>query len=691
MGLQDLSGVTLGQYQLTRLLGTGGMAAVYLAHQASLRRQVAVKVLPPTFASQPHAAERFQREAETAAALNHPHIVHIYEFGTDQGISYLVMQLLTGGALSRALLQGTYPSNPGQAMGVIRQVASALNYAHGRGAIHRDIKPANILFDEDGNCVVVDFGIAKLLQETTPLTSAGVIIGTPAYMAPEQCRNETITAAVDQYALGVIAFEMITGRLPFKADDPWALMYQHVHEEPPVAHALTRTVPESVSYVLARALAKDPDARFPKVIDFAQALEQAFRNRVLDVVVPPPPEDPLPPQPVEPVELPDPQQAPDLPRPRRRACAAATLLVLVFATVLVAFGIRMLSLLQSNGTSGQATQDPVIVALNTLDAQATATQKTLSAQTAVAMRQTQDWLSTQRSSDQTATATLWTLTPTPNMTASIDAFQTQRAATTQAWIDSWTNTPAPTATATATPTRTPNPDPLAFARTPVTRNADWTPVPRDFNGVEMVLVPAGCFMMGSNDGDSDERPVHEVCFEEPFWIDKYEVTNGRYGSEGYFSGDDRPRESISWYDAQDFCERRGARLPTEAEWEYAARGPDGLVYPWGNTSVADNVVYSANSGGQTAAVGSRTGGVSWVGALDLSGNVWEWVTDWYGTYPSERQVNPQGPASGDYRVLRGGSWGITNANFLRAAYRDGWNPGSGYDDFGFRCARSALG
>jgi len=248
--------------------------------------------------------------------------------------------------------------------------------------------------------------------------------------------------------------------------------------------------------------------------------------------------------------------------------------------------------------------------------------------------------------------------------------------------------PTVAASVTLTETRRPAFTPVPPTEPPVTRNADWTPIIQAFDGVAMARVPAGCFMMGSNAGQSDEQPVHEVCFDTPFWIDVTEVTNGQYGSEGNFKGADRPRESVSWNEAKAHCEQRGARLPTEAEWEYAARGPDNWVYPWGNSFVADNVVYSGNSNSQTASVGSKPGGVSWVGALDLSGNVWEWVADWYGTYPSEKQVNPSGLGSGVYRALRGGAWNFVDSD-LRAPNRSWGNPTGRLNVIGFRCARSS--
>lgn len=213
----------------------------------------------------------------------------------------------------------------------------------------------------------------------------------------------------------------------------------------------------------------------------------------------------------------------------------------------------------------------------------------------------------------------------------------------------------------------------------------------------MVLVPAGCFDMGSITND-DEKPVHEQCFNTPFWIDKTEVTqaqfranNGVQARNSRFSGDNRPVEQITWFEADAYCRQRGGRLPTEAEWEYAARGPESWVYPWGDSFVADNAVYFSNSGNQTANVGSRPEGASWVGAQDLSGNVWEWTSSLYNPYPynaSDGREANTGSRTNVSRVLRGGSW-INNSDSLRAAYRLRYHPDlrNGYS--GFRCARSS--
>jgi formylglycine-generating enzyme required for sulfatase activity len=236
----------------------------------------------------------------------------------------------------------------------------------------------------------------------------------------------------------------------------------------------------------------------------------------------------------------------------------------------------------------------------------------------------------------------------------------------------------------AVPTATPPPP----TPTKVANNAAWEPVSQEIEGVEMVEVPAGCFMMGNEGGRRNERPVHEVCFDASYWIDRYEVTNAQYGDTGHFPGDQHPRENLLWAEARDFCAKRGARLPTEAEWEYAARGPDNLFYPWGNELVNDNLVFDQNST-ETADVGSIPAGVSWVGAYDMSGNVFEWVSSIYKPYPYDAADGREDMNDTiSQRVFRGGIHNYVDygaggtARFFESPETRDWF-------VGFRCAKSS--
>lgn len=257
---------------------------------------------------------------------------------------------------------------------------------------------------------------------------------------------------------------------------------------------------------------------------------------------------------------------------------------------------------------------------------------------------------------------------------------------------------------------------------PVTRNEDWTPITETIGGMEMVLVPMGCFMMGSQD-ISNAQPVHEQCFDEPFWIGKYEVTNAEYAqfivADGYniadywteagwnwrtsnnisapidyddFTSANHPRVGVSWYEVYAYTQWLSAEggvdfcLPTEAKWEYAARGPDAWLYPWGDEFIGDNLVYSGNSGGRSAVVGSRPSGASWVGALDMAGSVWEWVLSEYGDYPYLADDGLNNINNAARRGVRGGSWS-GNLVSARAAYRLNFLPFNRNSIGGFRvCA-----
>jgi serine/threonine-protein kinase len=275
--MADLIGQHLGQYHIQARLGVGGMATVYRAHQESIRRDVAIKVIETHLAQNPDFVTRFEREAHTSASLSHMHILKVFDYGQQGEIVYLVMELLPGGSLADLIKVGPLPLE--RVIRLTEQIAGALDYAHNKGVVHRDLKPQNVLMDGSGNAFLTDFGIAKLMQSGgKTLTQTGQVMGTPAYMAPEQWRGKNLDASCDIYALGVMLFEMLTGQLPFNADTPFALMHQHIYEPATPIRSLRADLPAGVQMVIDRALAKDPADRFRSAGEMVAALRVAISN-----------------------------------------------------------------------------------------------------------------------------------------------------------------------------------------------------------------------------------------------------------------------------------------------------------------------------------------------------------------------------------------------------------------------------
>ncbi|CAG0973632.1 serine/threonine-protein kinase PpkA [Anaerolineae bacterium] len=283
----ELIGRKLGQYEITARLGEGGMATVFRAHQASVRRDVAIKVIESKLARSPEFIQRFEREAMTLASLDHPHILKIYDFGREEELLYLVMELKNGGSLAERLRKGSLELV--KAAKFLEQIAPALDHAHAKGIVHRDLKPQNVLLDEGGNGFLTDFGIAKLLStDSTALTAGGMAMGTPGYMAPEQWYGHQIDARTDLYALGVMVFEMLTGQVPFSGDTPATLMYQHLNEPPRSLRTLRPDLPEALDGVLLKAMAKQPEQRYQSAEifsgDFRAAMTGQSPTETLKVV-----------------------------------------------------------------------------------------------------------------------------------------------------------------------------------------------------------------------------------------------------------------------------------------------------------------------------------------------------------------------------------------------------------------------
>jgi serine/threonine-protein kinase len=269
--LNQLRQATLGEYEILDEVGRGGMAFVFLAHDISLDRKVAIKVMSPALTlMDPGIQERFNREARTAAALSHPHIIPVYAVRDSEEIAYFVMKYVEGRGLETVIKEvGVLPVPVVQT--ILNQAGSALGYAHRNGVVHRDVKPGNILLDHEGWVVVTDFGIAKV-AEAKALTMTGGMVGTPSYMSPEQCGGREVTGAVDQYALGIVAYEMITGRLPFHSDTVVNLLYDHCHTPPTPLQALAPDCPPEIAAAVMRMLEKDPANRWPSVEAAVEAI-----------------------------------------------------------------------------------------------------------------------------------------------------------------------------------------------------------------------------------------------------------------------------------------------------------------------------------------------------------------------------------------------------------------------------------
>ncbi len=276
--MQGLAGQTIGRYRIIEQVGHGGMADVYKAYQPSLDRHVAIKVIHPFLADDADFLSRFEREAKVVATLRHPNIVQVYDFDAEGGLYYMVMEFIDGGTLKTLLetMQARGASvSLDDAVRIILSVGSALKYAHSRGMVHRDVKPANVMITSDGHVILTDFGIAKIVS-ATKLTASGAMVGTPAYMSPEQGRGEPGDERSDLYSLGVMLYQMVTGRLPYDADTPVALVLKHINEPLPLPTALRPDLSPEIEHVIVKALAKNPADRYQTVNAMTTDLKTAM-------------------------------------------------------------------------------------------------------------------------------------------------------------------------------------------------------------------------------------------------------------------------------------------------------------------------------------------------------------------------------------------------------------------------------
>lgn len=278
-------GTIVGGYQILEVVGQGGMATVYRAHQLSMKRDVAMKMLPRQFLSQSNSLDRFKREANIVARLEHRAIVPVHDYGEHDGVPYLVMRYMDGGSVDELIYRG--PVSPERTLDILLQIAPALDYAHQNAVLHRDLKPSNILMDANGDAYLTDFGIARLLgEESSPsLTTTGVV-GTPSYMSPEQAQGHDLDGRSDIYALGVVLFEMLAGSRPFEGETPYSVAVKHVTEAPPSACAKNTRLPDAVDSVLYKVLAKNREQRYQSAAEVAAALRAAITPEAVPVQTP---------------------------------------------------------------------------------------------------------------------------------------------------------------------------------------------------------------------------------------------------------------------------------------------------------------------------------------------------------------------------------------------------------------------
>ncbi len=667
----QLTGQVIGRYKVGNVIGRGGMAQVYIGEQTNIKRQVAIKVLHSYMAADDTFVKRFEREVQTIANLQHPRVLPVYDFGKFDDVLYIVMAYMAGGTLEAVISADKLST--AKLMRYTRQIAEGLDYAHRYGIIHRDLKPGNMLLDAENNLHLSDFGIAHISKSTTALTGSSVV-GTPSYMAPEMFEGGKLTTATDIYALGITIYEMLAGVRPFVGETPAQVMLGHLTQAIPNVRTVRPELPEAIEYVVQKSLAKDPRQRYQNAIDLAKDLENALagrdvvsrtspiydtlldQSRSIDNTTELPPEQlgyegvntqPL----VEPARPPSQQatkQSPVVisapaegkPRKNKRSGSDTFATAVIGLLALMLIGVGVLGILM-----------PDLFTELSIFSEPTAT--------AAPVTETTD------------AGPAPTATTAPTAIGAVEATASAAVPTN----DLVEPTLGPTAT----------PDPLAAARTRIERNAGWTPVIQTFANVDMALVPIGCFTMGDAGGRDSEKPIFDICIQEPFWIDVTEVTNQDFGpNPDAFPGPQRPANAVDWFEAQRHCEARGGRLPAEDEWEWAARGPDSLEYPWGNTFDGDQIFHDANAGAAGPGdVGTR-GGASWVGAVDMSGNVWEWTLSRVSAYPYNPDDGRESLDIVDNRILRGGAFS-QDAYGTRASVRTGLNPGGRDGQNGFRC------
>jgi serine/threonine-protein kinase len=689
-----------GKYRLEEKLGEGGMGTVYKAKHVLIQNDLAVKILHSSLVADRHAVARFQREATAAARIKHPNAVGVTDFGrTEDEIVYIVMELFVGKSL-RDLLEEEGPLPIERSITIVRQVCLALDAAHRSGIIHRDVKPDNIVLEKNngqGELVkVLDFGIAKLKDGPSNeaggrLTRQGVIIGSPHYLSPEQCQNAELDARSDLYSLGIVLYEMFTADVPFKAPTPIAVAMMHATDKPTPVKEKRPDLPDNIADVVMRSLEKDPSLRPQSAIELAQELERASLDA--GIALPPLPGSgtayTLPTNSSANIPIITPDSA--MPTPQTNSHKVPAELKANLNTLSNKFATTG-SMSPEKSTTQTRPPDRATGRLslpNTGNIQINNTPSFIANPTPLPLPNNTTTASLGNTSMVSLLANTETPDPPKSSNSIIYIVGTLAAVIVIAIsyfalfsdITTTTNT-------TVTPTKT--------TSTPVVAS-------KELDG--MTLIKAGRFKMGHTTSEKDDKtkfigPEHEAKVDD-FYIDKTEVSNQDYKKfidatkypsppnwkdNQFPAGTDLyPVTNVTLADAESYAKWAGKRLPTEKEWEYAARGSDGRAYPWGIVW-QDGVAISAELQEESPrTVGSLPKGASPFGILDMAGNVWEWTSDKFSPYPNNKDAVE--PKLKDTVVIRGGSF-KSEKKFLTSYFRNYVPPDFKGDILGFRCAKS---
>jgi eukaryotic-like serine/threonine-protein kinase len=667
------------RYRIVKLLAQGGFGTLFRAWDMALGRPCALK---ENLETSDAAQRQFLREAKILGNLTHPNLPrvtdHFYEPGLGQ---YLVMDYIEGQDLQEMLEDRGGPLPETQVLPWIGQVCEALSYMHSQKppVIHRDIKPANIKITPEGQAMLVDFGIAKVYDSGIK-TTIGAQAVTPGFSPYEQYGKGKTDARTDIYALGATLYTLLT------AQEPLESVQRMVNDPLTPPRQLNPGISLRTSVAVMRAMQMDASQRFQSAADFKQALIPPVVRQMVAAARP---------APATPVPVP----------------AANRTLPLGWIGVVGALSILVITLL--------------LILLRGRTGEPTAAASTM--RTAVpAVTQAAQVLESLQSPGPSVTsimsaAVVETQTPQiPPLVYSVQVGDTcseiaERYGVSIKEIVALNNLTPDCGLLYAgqtllVPGRIASGSPTAAHATAVGLQPAFTRVAAS-DGMQQVYISSGGFLMGASETDMDagaeEKPQHSV-YVSAFWIDRYEVTNAQYeqcvlagkcpqpaknGSKtrpAYFDSpdfSDYPVIFVSWEDARAYCEWAGRRLPSEAEWEKAARGTEGQLYPWGKEAPRMGLANFNGQVGDTKPVGTYPEGASPYGALDMAGNVSEWVADWFGKgyYVDSPAKNPPGPDDGEFRILRGGSW-FNQSRAMRAAFRL-WNlPSISSDSIGFRCA-----